>query len=75
MEILTAKTVFAAAARGHWLPISISLIALEVALAVIIGIAVAEALRAGSLRRAVGAVHSHNFGYDSSIDTIVHVWY
>jgi hypothetical protein len=82
MTILTGKTVFAAAARWHCLP-TISLIAHKVALTAIIGIAVAIALGAGRLRRAVSGVHCHNFGFDttatsrvnSRINTIVRVWY
>ena len=63
MEILTGITIFATTARRHFLSTN-SLIALKVALAVIIGIAVAIALGARIRRRAIGTAHSLNFGTD-----------
>jgi hypothetical protein len=61
MEILTGMTIFATTARRHFLS-SISLIALKVALAVIIGITVTIALGTRIRRRAIGTAHSLNFG-------------
>jgi hypothetical protein len=65
MEIPTGKHILATAARRHFLS-ALSLVARQLALAVIIVIAVTVALGAWSLRRTIGIAHTYNLGTDTT---------